>query len=336
MANNPAKPVAPVTPINVEDIFRQAVYFEYATNLLQRENSDAVRNAIETKAPNFLMPAFVPSAALIPFSLELYLKCLLEIDKCTFKKPKGHELVYLFGCTRPDRQVRVRQLYQNEVDNDPASAILIAETNEPDAFSFDRVLQGADTAFVHWRYHHEKTAGSPSHGGFGSGRIRDAVRDTILEIHPDWRAVREAFFNRISSSTETSGISVASALFCEEITEGAGTVYSLSRIIDRVDIRSAKPLSEAKPCVTLRLMIVLRSETQQSVILRLLCRSPSGKTVMDTSIPGPIAGGGRMTTIPLTVKLTVEETGRYWFNILFNDKSITKVPLLVEYQQTVQ
>ena len=127
-----------------------------------------------------------PSFTCIAFSLELYLKSLITLEKGGYTKG-NHNLEKFIEMLNPDTKDKLR-LY----------AIAIAEPQIkqfqdfakakglpplPD-FDFDAALTASKNAFVNWRYVYEENF--KENEGWQASEIILAVRKIILELHPEW------------------------------------------------------------------------------------------------------------------------------------------------------
>jgi hypothetical protein len=123
-----------------------------------------------------------PSFMLEAFTMELYLKCLLSIEKKT--APWDHNLRKLFDRLSVDNRNRIVAL------SAPAIAKLNAKYRRADPvfashpITFEGALDESSKAFENIRYLHE-TIGTPKFSpSWVAGGIANAVRARILELEP--------------------------------------------------------------------------------------------------------------------------------------------------------
>ena len=128
-----------------------------------------------------------PTLVCIAFATELYFKALIAIEKG--KAPHGHDLSNLFRQVSKNRQLRVRQLF-NEQTKAPAimesrknhAAFMEARGIALKPLTFDAALEASAKGFEQLRYGYELRPGFEWMGA----HICNAIVGVILEIHPDW------------------------------------------------------------------------------------------------------------------------------------------------------
>jgi hypothetical protein len=170
------------TPPDPQKIFRHAADFEFATLYL----ADYIIKKLESASPR--TPVLVPDASRIvnsSLSLELYLKCLLSLEKGDYTR--GHEIVKLFNDLSIDRRTRIKELFAEEFNRIPHLVYLRQQAKDKKKYEIEQILQQANNTFVEWRYAFEglknvEYTGQP---------VRNAVKRVILEIKPDWMKILE-------------------------------------------------------------------------------------------------------------------------------------------------
>jgi hypothetical protein len=154
---------------DAKKILHSAEIFRLATRILATQ--------IEGGHPSFLAPYGVNAA----FTLELYLKCLLTLERGS--PPRGHNLLQLFNKVRPANQARIRVYYDNAPEKSrQLRQAMQAVTGLPSDFDSD--LKASQRAFELMRYHWEGTWELGT--GWSAGDITESVRHVIFEIRPDW------------------------------------------------------------------------------------------------------------------------------------------------------
>lgn len=160
-------------------IFRNAEWFSISAAIL-RKVAPRVRSA------------FVPSAVLNAFSLELYFKCLIAIE--TGKPPPtGHNLRWLFNRLNGGTKTKIKHYFDNPPDqkelnwreslkNPPAyvpkEALVVP-------YTFDNILDKSARAFSQFRYIFERGSYN-SDAVWSAGYIVTCTRRVIVETHPEW------------------------------------------------------------------------------------------------------------------------------------------------------
>jgi hypothetical protein len=123
---------------------------------------------------------WIPTQVLLAFALELYLKCLLNINGCLI--PGSHNVALLFANLPETTKAKITKRFKSETKNNQEFLQFVAKHPQ---FKNDlpSVLNDAATAFEDLRYIFE---GKPKDM---CGRLwwpTVAVRAAILEIHPAW------------------------------------------------------------------------------------------------------------------------------------------------------
>lgn len=125
---------------------------------------------------------------------------------------------------------------------------------------------------------------------------------------------------------------VAIACICEHVLESKDGVLSAIRIVDtfRIDLGEGESGGQ-KPKLKLNLLIGLKSGDvigAHEVGLRL--RTPGGKTSEFPRAPVRFDGEHRGVNLVVGFELVVSELGLYWFDLLWGDEVLTRIPLKVE------
>jgi hypothetical protein len=137
---------------------------------------------------------------------------------------------------------------------------------------------------------------------------------------------------------------VIAALFCERVIEGKDGVLSVIRITDKATIEfgttdeaALKILLEAQeakkiaPALQITGLIGIKSgPLSGKFTLHVEGVKPSGKRARITSMPVELHGGDSGQNIILNLVIAVDEEGVYWFDILWEDRLLTKIPLTIE------
>jgi len=137
--------------IDAKSIFNSAESFYLGAKIILKS---AEKQMIDPQSTTFQLP-ILPYITNMSFSLELYLKCLLEIEN--INRPRTHEIAILY----------------NKLSN-----------NVPRYREFEDSLEEISNAFEEWRYSYEKEELS-----IDIDKINKAItvfRDLIIKIHPEW------------------------------------------------------------------------------------------------------------------------------------------------------
>jgi hypothetical protein len=159
------------------DIFLTAdAYFESA-KILRRSLSPVDMNNLED-----FQYVLVANHS---FALELFLKCLLVMDRQ--KVPHHHRLDDLFKGLLPSTRDMIRNCYMDILEKDPAKAEyarLRGVGEDPEkTFALDNALAASSRAFEYSRYPYDPSY--RTHAYFGDW-IAEAVRKVVIDRRPAW------------------------------------------------------------------------------------------------------------------------------------------------------
>ena len=165
--------------INPETAFVVALGFERSAKLL----SEFAWKTITSSAGPCATPTFAPGLTNLALSLEIYLKCLLALER-NGRRFGGH-LLYkeLYRHVRSDNQALISKYYEEYEDGRSGSAAVLRQLYKAPTFA-DTLLE-AQNAFVAWRYSYEEETIKVLPKGFDS--CVAAVRRVILEQKPQWQ-----------------------------------------------------------------------------------------------------------------------------------------------------
>jgi len=134
----------------------------------------------------------MPTASMVcmAFSLELYLKCLIRMERKTYGKE--HDLKELFGKLGRRNRGKIKRHFRQ---NCATVRSYVERTYETDGkpvpkVDFDFVLSASKDAFTEMRYIFER--GSATDTGWLGDTIIKGVRSVILAKHPEWERARQA------------------------------------------------------------------------------------------------------------------------------------------------
>jgi len=123
----------------------------------------------------------MPWGVNVAFCIELYLKCLITIEKGT--KVGGHDLESLFSnLTKQTRETLIK-----EWDSFVTTSVE-KQKMRSDGYSTDlpSELKRSKNAFQWLRYEHEDLSKTGS--GLTIGPLMIMLRDVIISMHPEWIA----------------------------------------------------------------------------------------------------------------------------------------------------
>ena len=128
---------------------------------------------------------------------------------------------------------------------------------------------------------------------------------------------------------------VAAAFFCERVIEGKDGVLSAIRIVDKIqvglesDIPSLKEqLKAVKPAAQITALISVKAGSLKGMFsLSIVGERPSGKRAKLSTFQMELNGGDSGQNFVANIMLSVEEEGLHWFDVLFEDRLLTKMPI---------
>jgi hypothetical protein len=127
------------------------------------------------------------------------------------------------------------------------------------------------------------------------------------------------------------------AVFCEKVLQEKDGVISAIRIVDRMTIAaSGEGAPEKMPPIDIAIVMLVRFKSGSAsgkYELKVKPISPSGKELATTTLPFMLGGGELAANIVLNYTIKAEEAGLFWFDIMLNDKSFTKISLNVIYER---
>lgn len=148
----------------------------------------------------------------------------------------------------------------------------------------------------------------------------------------------------MADETETlDGPYVQAALFCEKVLQERDGVLSAIRIVDRMFINvsgidAPEKLSDLPPqMTTLNIvgLVALKSgfaRGSHTVVVQ--GRTPSQHAIPPVSFPVLLEGEDRGANVVFQMGIQAREDGLYWFDVLVNDRLMTRMPLRIVYQRT--
>lgn len=129
------------------------------------------------------------------------------------------------------------------------------------------------------------------------------------------------------------------ACFCERVLQEADGVLSAIRIVDRffIQMDSNSGAGPAPlPPIPATLLIMLKSGSARGTIeLRIESEAPDGLRQSMLTVPVLFEGEDRGHNLVLPLELQPRHAGLHWFDLLLEDRLLTRVPLRV-VQRTIR
>jgi hypothetical protein len=139
---------------------------------------------------------------------------------------------------------------------------------------------------------------------------------------------------------DLGGPYVQIAAFCHTALKEASGQLSIIRIQDRVRVpvpTKGDTMAAVLPVVQVTLAVVLKSGFRDGkATITIRPKTPNGVDMPPAQFPALFEGKERGVQIILPMAMQLPEEGLYWFEILVDDVTVTKVPLRVIHQQLVQ
>jgi hypothetical protein len=132
-----------------------------------------------TIASNFAksvqLPFLIPSIVCSAFSVELFIKSLIILEKGN--PPRTHQLSALYSCLSSASREAIAKFFAESITANPNARAMKAQF--PDvSLKIDDVLITVDKVFEQWRYAYEGQPGS----AYGLGELAQAVCKRITEL----------------------------------------------------------------------------------------------------------------------------------------------------------
>lgn len=136
---------------------------------------------------------------------------------------------------------------------------------------------------------------------------------------------------------EAGGPYVQMALICERVLNEKDGVMSIIRVIDRVTISASgsDPPEQMPPGqINITIVMALKSGFVRGRFnLIVVPTTPSGKKLSETSAGVLLEGDDRGVNVVLNMRMFLQEEGLYWFDVLFENQLLTRIPLRLVYQR---
>jgi hypothetical protein len=172
----------PNPKIDPSKIFEQANCFYQALTILRDIKPENTQLVVNIGDPGMVVAAF---------TIELFLKCLLCIEK-KGEVPRGHHLRVLFDRLSPSTRSRIQHAWDNSIAPHLAEVWNLHEKRFGIKIARDlpAALCAGGKAFELIRYSYE---GKTKHLQFYLIDLPQHLRSIILELKPEWSALRRNY-----------------------------------------------------------------------------------------------------------------------------------------------
>jgi hypothetical protein len=127
------------------------------------------------------------------------------------------------------------------------------------------------------------------------------------------------------------------AFFCEKVLQEKDGVMSAIRLVDRFTLSSsAEGAPDLMPSINIAISILVSfksGDAKGKWELKVKPLTPSGKELPGFVGPVLFEGDERGASVVIQYGLTANEEGIYWFDVMLNNKLITKMPLRIIYEK---
>lgn len=140
----------------------------------------------------------------------------------------------------------------------------------------------------------------------------------------------------MADSTRTEGPWLTAALICERVLQEADGTLSAIRIVDRITnsaIGQGTPAEMPPMPVNLTLLIALKAGAAHGRHdLKVELEGPNGlRTPVAETISVLFEGEDRGANVVLALNWIAQHEGLYWFDVVLNERLVSRVPLRVVY-----
>ena len=125
---------------------------------------------------------------------------------------------------------------------------------------------------------------------------------------------------------------VTAALLCERVLQEKDESLTVVRIIDKIQYRvlgNALP-EGTKPLISLQGLVGIKSGSAVgNHTIKIIGEKPSGERKDVYSVSVEFLGKDHGRNLIMSLNIGIDENGLYWFDVLFDDEVLTRIPLIV-------
>lgn len=130
---------------------------------------------------------------------------------------------------------------------------------------------------------------------------------------------------------------LTAALLCEKVLQEVDGSISVIRLADRIGYRlvgtPAGSPEETKPAVQISGLVSLKSgPVTGEHVVKVFVENPIGKRQEIHSLPVTFMGKDHGQNLILNMVLGIEHDGLYWFDVVFDEEVLTRIPLMVAHE----
>jgi hypothetical protein len=132
---------------------------------------------------------------------------------------------------------------------------------------------------------------------------------------------------------DPGGPHLTAALICERVLQEQDGVLSAIRIIDRILFRADEHGTPLDPQHPFTLLLSLKAGSARGrFTVRVVMEKPSGEQVPVLQSPVHFESEDRGVNLVVQTLLEADQEGVYWFDVLFEEERLTRIPLRAAYQ----
>jgi len=130
---------------------------------------------------------------------------------------------------------------------------------------------------------------------------------------------------------------VTAALICEKLLREKDETLTLVRVADRLQYSLQGFPAETKPMIQMNGLLSLKSgSVTGDHMIKLVSVKPNGQRWDAHSQSVNLLGNDHGVNIIMNINLGVDQDGLYWFDVLFDDEILTRIPLMITQIQAPQ
>ncbi len=127
---------------------------------------------------------------------------------------------------------------------------------------------------------------------------------------------------------------ITAALLCERVLQEKDGTLSVIRIADRVEYRLQGAPEGVKPIIGISGLVCLKSgPVMGDHTVRVVVERPGGDRKEAYSLPVKLLGKDHGQNVSMNIALGIEQEGLHWFDVLFDEDLLTRIPLMVVQRQ---
>jgi len=123
---------------------------------------------------------------------------------------------------------------------------------------------------------------------------------------------------------------LTAALLCEKVLEEKNGTLSIIHIADRMGYRTVGMPEGMRPATQVSGLVCLKSgPVTGEHVIKIFVENPVGKRQEIYSMPVKLMGKDHGQNIIVNMTFAIEHDGLYWFDVVFDDEVLTRIPLMV-------